>query len=113
MNVLTLTGRLVSEPVRRDTVKGVVCEFRLAADSRPRLWIDVQTWGALAGRAAQHLTSGRQVAVNGTLICEEYHTRAGDKASRWFCRATTITFLDRPTPVTDDVERQPAAAGVS
>ena len=55
MNVLTLTGRLTADPVRRDTPKGVVCEFRLAVDGRPRLWITVQTWGQLAGRCAQHL----------------------------------------------------------
>lgn len=96
MNVLSLTGVLAADPVRRDTNKGVVCEFRLAVDSRPRLWIVVQTWGQLAGRCAQHLTSGRHVAVSGQLLCEEFATRAGDKATRWFTRATTVTFLDHP-----------------
>jgi single-stranded DNA-binding protein len=96
MNVLTLTGRLTADPVRRDTNKGVVCEFRLAVDSRPRLWIVVQTWGALAGRCAQHLHAGRHVAVSGPLVCEQYAARAGDRASRWFTRAVTVTYLDRP-----------------
>ena len=68
MNVLTLTGRLTADPVRRDTPKGVVCEFRLAVDTRPRLWITVQTWGQLAGRCAQHLHAGRHVAVAGPLV---------------------------------------------
>ncbi|MDO8392459.1 MAG: single-stranded DNA-binding protein [Actinomycetota bacterium] len=97
MNVLTVTGQLATDPIRRDTSKGVVCEFRLAVDSRPRLWIVVQTWGQLAGRCAQHLTCGRHVAVSGPLLCEEYVTRAGNKATRWFTRATTVTFLDQPT----------------
>ena len=110
MNVLSLIGVLAADPVRRDTNKGVVCEFRLAVDSRHRLWIVVQTWGQLAGRCAQHLTSGRRVAVSGQLLCEEYVTRAGDKATRWFNRATTVTFLDRPphaTPETDMDEVTP------
>ena len=96
MNVLTLTGRLVADPVRRDTPKGVVCEFRISVDTRPRLWITVQTWGQLAGRCALHLRSGRHVAVAGPLLCEQFATRAGERATRWFTRATTVTFLDRP-----------------
>jgi single-strand DNA-binding protein len=96
MNVLTLTGRLVSDPVRRDTTRGVVCEFRLAVDGRPRLWIGIETWGQAAGRCAQHLQAGRRVAVSGALVCDEYTTRAGEKATRWYARATTITFLDAP-----------------
>ena len=32
MNVLTLTGHLVTDPVRRDTTRGLVCEFRLASN---------------------------------------------------------------------------------
>ena len=99
MNVLTLTGRLSAAPVRRDTPKGVVCEFHLAVDGRPRLWITVQTWGMLAGRCAQHLHAGRHVAVSGPLVCEEYATRAGDRTTRWFTRATTVTYLDRPDSV--------------
>jgi len=50
------------------------------------------------------------VAVSGQLLCEEYVTRAGDKATRWFNRATTVTFLDRPphaTPETDMDEVAP------
>jgi len=36
------------------------------------------------------------VAVSGQLLCEEYVTRAGEKATRWFARATTVTYLDHP-----------------
>ena len=101
MNVLTLTGRLTADPVRRDTAKGVVCEFRLAVDTRPRLWITVQTWGVLAGWCAQHLHAGRHVAVSGPLMCEEYATRAGEPASRWFTPATTVTYLDQRNTAAD------------
>ena len=96
MNVLTITGRVTAAPVRRDTAKGVVCEFRVAVDGRPRLWLGVEAWGHLAGRCAHHLHAGRHVAVTGALLCEQYTTRAGERATRWLCRATAVTFLDRP-----------------
>jgi hypothetical protein len=76
--------------------RGVVCEFRLAVDGRPRLWIVVETWGQLAGRCAQHLHTGRQVAISGRLCHDEYVTRSGEKADRWYAKAHDVTFLDRP-----------------
>ena len=96
MNVLTVTGRLADDPVRRETSKGVVCEFRLAVDGRPRLHLTVQAWGHLAGRCAQHLVAGRRVGITGTLRHEQWVTRAGERADRWYTRATDVTFLDRP-----------------
>ena len=101
MNVLTVAGRVASQPVRRETTRGVVCEFRLAVECRPRLWIVVQTWGQLAGRCAQHLTNGRIISVTGQLISEPYATRAGEKAVRWYLRAGTVTYLDQPATDTE------------
>ena len=101
MNVLTLTGRLGSDPVRRDTSNGVVCEFRLAVDGRPRIWITVETWGQLAGTCARHLRAGRRVAVTGTLAHQQFVTRAGEKAERWYARARDVTFLDHPDDPAD------------
>jgi single-stranded DNA-binding protein len=102
MNVLTVTGRLASPPARRDTNRGVVCEFRLAVDGRPRLWLPVECWGRLAGTASRHLHPGRHVAVRGVLVCDQYLTRAGEHASRWFCRAEHLTFLDQPAAAVED-----------
>ncbi len=99
MNVLTLAGRVSSNPVRRETTRGVICEFRLAVECRARLWIVVQTWGQTAGRVAQHITTGRTIAVSGALISESYATRTGETAVRWYVRATSITYLDRPAEV--------------
>jgi single-stranded DNA-binding protein len=103
MNVLTLAGRVASNPVRRETTRGVVCEFRLAVDCRPRLWIVVQTWGQMAGRAAQHVTTGRTIAVSGALINESYATRSGETAVRWYVRATSLTYLDRPAEAENEL----------
>ena len=99
MKVLTVTGRLATDPARRDTPNRVVCEFRLAVGGRPRLWLAVETWGHFAGRRARHLHSGCHVAVSGPLCCTEYVTSAGQPATRWYLRAVTVSFLDRPTDV--------------
>jgi single-stranded DNA-binding protein len=109
MNVLTLTGRIGDEPVRRDTTKGVVCEFRLAVHGRPRLWITVVTWGHLAGVCAQHLATGRSVAVTGSLQHDQFVTRAGERAERWYCKASQVTFLDKP--IDDDEPADVSQAG--
>jgi single-stranded DNA-binding protein len=101
MNVITVTGRLADDPVRRETAKGVVCEFRLAVDGRPRLYITIQCWGHLAGRCAQLLTTGRHVGASGSLRHDQWITRSGDRADRWYIRADEVAFLDRPNGDTE------------
>ena len=92
MNVLTVTGRLTSDPARRDTTKGVVCEFRLAVDGQRRLWLPVVTcWGNLAGACKRHLHPGRRVAVSGQLRVDEYLARQGETRRRWYLRAEHVT----------------------
>lgn len=101
MNVIMLTGRLHNDPVRRDTPHhGVVAEFRLAVRREPRhrLWIDVESWGQLAGTVAAHLTKGRHVAVTGELRHTSYHGRDGQRHDDWKVHADRITFLDSPPP---------------
>jgi single-strand DNA-binding protein len=110
MNVLTVTGRLVDDPVRRETTKGVVSEFRLAVAGRPRIYLTVQTWGHLAGCCARHLTTGRHVGVAGSLCHDQWITRTGDRADRWFVRANEVAFLDQPGD-TDDDSPEGATAG--
>lgn len=101
MNVVTLTGRLVAEPARTETSRGVKTTFRLAVDGRPRLWIDIDTWGQLAGGCATHLHRSRAIAVSGRLECDEWTDRDGHRRTRWHVNATTVTYLDRPGPVAD------------
>jgi len=96
MNVAAITGRLTADPARRETGKGVVTTFRLASDSSPRLLIDIECWGHLAGTTAAHLTARRHVAVSGALAHPQWTDRQGGRAERWFIRAAQVTFLDGP-----------------
>ena len=99
MNSVNLTGRLTHDPPRRDTHRGVVATFRLAVDGRPRVWIDVETWGHLAGTVATHLTARRHIAVSGRLAYNEYHDRNGNHQTRYQVVADRIGFLDDPQTV--------------
>lgn len=97
MNTIGLTGHLHNDPTRRDTPRGVVASFRLAVDDRPnRVWIDVESWGRLAGVVASHLTRQRHIAVTGRLAHRQYHDRNGNSRNHYYVVADRITFLDRP-----------------
>ena len=63
MNVAAVTGHLSAHPDRRETTKGVAATLRVASDSSPRIWNDVECWGHLAGTVAAH----HHVAVTGSL----------------------------------------------
>ena len=103
MHVLPVTGRLSSDPARRDTAKGVVCEFRLAVDGQRRLWRPGGCWGHLAGVCKKHLHKGRRVAVDGQLQVDEFIGAGGDLRRRWYLRADHVTFEDLPNRPHDDV----------
>jgi single-stranded DNA-binding protein len=112
MNSVNLTGRLTHNPTRRDTHRGVVAGFRLAVDGRPRVWIDIEAWGHLAGTVATYLTARRHVAVTGRLAYNEYHDRNGTKQSRYLIVADRIGFLEPPTSTPDPDQATPDTAAV-
>ena len=65
MNHITIAGRVEADPVRKEVNGSVVCTLRIASGRSGakggRLWIDVDTWGALAGLCYQHLRKGRTI----------------------------------------------------
>lgn len=97
MNSVNLTGRLLNDPVRRDTTHGVVAEFRLTIDGRTTVRIDIETWGHVAGAVAAHLVAGRHIAVTGRWAQREYHDRDHNKRHRDYVIADRLTYLDSPT----------------
>jgi single-strand DNA-binding protein len=111
MNVLTVTGRLTADPARRDSSKGVVCDFVVAVDGQRRLFLPVTVWGRLAGTCAAHLHRGRQVAVSGQLRVDEYLASGGDTKRRWYLRGEHVTFLTPQDAPRNDACSQPGGAG--
>jgi single stranded DNA-binding protein len=103
MNSVTFTGHLTNDPIRRNANGGAVAVFRLTVDDRPeRLWIDVESWGHLAGIVATHLARRRHVAVTGRLRDRQYHDRDGQQRHHVYVVADRISFLDRSADPDDD-----------
>ena len=98
MNHITIAGRLDDDPIRKEVNGSVVCSFRIASgrtgSKNGRLWIDVDTWGPLAGTCYQHLRKGRTVLVAGRLTQKQWADPAtGERRSRYFVTANDIDFL--------------------
>ncbi len=104
MNSITIIGTLTDNPARRDTKRGIVATFRIAAIGTPRIWIDIESWGQLAGRVNQYLVKGRMVAIAGNLAYDSWTDQAGQRRERWYVRAERITFLDAPPTDTDNAD---------
>ena len=98
MNHITIAGRLVENPVRKEANGSVVTSFRIASgrtgSKSGRLWIDVDTWGRLAGTCHQHLAKGRRVLVSGRLTQKEWaDSKTGEKRTRYVVTAGDVDFL--------------------
>jgi single-stranded DNA-binding protein len=113
MNQIQIIGNLGSDPEKRDTDKGVVCNFSVGVsghgDDGP-MWVRVAVWGALAETCFQYLKKGRKVFAQGRL---EYDPQTGGPAifSRskggsgaiFAMTAQVVEFLD--SPKTDEQAR--------
>ncbi len=98
MNHITIAGRLVEDPVRKEANGSVVTSFRIASgrsgSKSGRLWIDVDTWGRLAGTCHQHLAKDRHVLVSGRLVQQEWTgNRAAERRVRYLVSAKDLDFL--------------------
>jgi len=83
MNHITLTGRLVDEPVLRELADGgAVCRLRLAVDGmapgRETGYVNVTEFGKSGEASARVLTKGWLVAVEGRLEHQRWQTDAGE-----------------------------------
>jgi single-strand DNA-binding protein len=93
LNKVFLLGNVAADPETRTTQTGqVVCSFRMATN---RIWFDKQSgqkqqkaefhrivaWGKLANVAAQYLTKGSLVLIEGRLSTRAWEDKAGNKRS--------------------------------
>ena len=59
----------------------------------PRGYFDVKCFDAQASACAQYLKSGREVAIDGRLLFDEFQTQDGGYASRVYIVADRVEFL--------------------
>ena len=138
INRVVLTGNLTRDPELRSTPSGTsICGLRIASNTRRKdgqtgEWVDkpnyfdVTIFGRQGENAAQYLSKGRPVAIDGRLEWREWQDQQGNKRQSVDIIADSVQFLGsreggenggRFTPQSDvpadtgDFEQAPVAAG--
>jgi single-strand DNA-binding protein len=104
LNRVILIGRLTADPELRYTGSGIpVANFRIAVDrsfssssgERQTDFINIVAWRQRAEFAANYLTKGRLVAVDGRLQIREWTTQDGQRRRTAEVVADELHGLDR------------------
>jgi len=110
LNRIVLIGRLTRDPELRYTPQGTaVTSFRLAVDrqfssrdgERQTDFIDIVCWRNSAEFAANYLTKGRLVAVEGRLQIREWVAQDGTNRRSAEVVADNLQALDKPRQAGD------------
>jgi single-strand DNA-binding protein len=107
INRVIVTGNLTREPEMRSTSGGMaVCSLRIAVNGSRKdesgNWIEepnyfnVTIFGRQGETAAQYLSKGRAVAVDGRLRWREYTDKDNNKREAIEIVADTVQFLSSP-----------------
>src|ERR687898_700517 len=113
MNRWTGTGHLTRDPKFLETENGTaICTLRLAVKRAGKQghdgYFDVKCFDAQASACAQYLKAGRDVAVDGRLLFDEFQTQDGSYASRIYIVAERVEFLASRKPSTDQASDEPS-----
>src|SRR5215203_3216279 len=103
MNRWTGTGHLTRDPKFLETENGTaICTLRIAVKRAGKQghdgYFDVKCFDAQASACAQYLKAGRDVAVDGRLLFDEFQTQEGSYASRIYIVAERVEFLASRKP---------------
>ena len=105
INRVIITGNLTRDPELRSLPSGMsVCSLRIASNTRRKdqssgEWIDkpnyfdVTIWGRQGENAAQYLSKGRPVAIDGRLEWREYQDQQGNNRQAVEIVADNVQFL--------------------
>src|SRR4051794_41506243 len=98
MNRWTGTGHLTKDPKFVETENGTaICTLRIAVKRAGKQghdgYFDVKCFDAQASACAQYLKAGREGAVDGRLLFDEFQTQDGSYASRVYIVAQRVEFL--------------------
>jgi len=112
MNSISISGRLVADPVRRGSGEKDVVAIRIANDAGYGKWkkttfINVTVFGKQATWLVDNLTKGAKVGVEGRIEQNDWETKDGQKRSEIRIVANNIESLE---PYGDD-DRGPRASG--
>jgi single-strand DNA-binding protein len=108
INRVILTGNLTRDPELRSLPSGMsVCSLRIASNTRRKDnqsgdWVDkpnyfdVTIWGRQGENAAQYLSKGRPVAIDGRLEWREWQDKEGNNRQSVEIVADNVQFLSSP-----------------
>ena len=108
INRVIITGNLTRDPELRSLPSGMsVCSLRVACNTRRKdgasgEWVDkpnyfdVTIWGRQGENAAQYLSKGRPVAIDGRLEWREWQDKEGNKRQSVDIIADNVQFLSSP-----------------
>ena len=115
MNRWTGTGHLTKDPKLLETDGGTaICTLRIAVKRAGKQgqdgYFDVKCFDGQAHACADYLKAGREVAIDGRLLFDEFKTQDGGYASRVYIVAERVEFLASRTtapPVRPATRRRP------
>jgi len=123
MNRWTGTGHLTKDPKLLETDGGTaICTLRIAVKRAGKQgqdgYFEVKCFDGQAHAGADYLRAGREVAVDGRLLFDEFQTQDGSYASRVYIVAERVEFLASRKPsngqASDDASPdQPATDGAA
>ena len=98
MNRWTGTGHLTKDPKLLETDGGTaICTLRIAVKRAGKQghdgYFDVKCFDGQAHACADYLKAGREVAIDGRLLFDEFQTQDGGYASRVYIVAERVEFL--------------------
>jgi len=121
MNRWTGTGHLTKDPKLLETDGGTaICTLRVAVKRAGKQghdgYFDVKCFDGQAHACADYLKAGREVAIDGRLLFDEFKTQDGAYASRVYIVAERVEFLASRSRSTGQADaetppEQPATAG--
>lgn len=116
-NRVVLVGRIALDPELKYTPSGVaVANLRLAVDrpftssqgQRETDFIDVVAWRQSAEFAANYLSKGRLVLVEGRLQVRNWTTQDGQKRRTYEVVADAVRALDKPRAAEEETPASPS-----
>ena len=98
MNRWTGTGHLTKDPKLLETDNGTaICTLRIAVKRAGKHghdgYFDVKCFDGQANACKQYLKAGREIAVDGRLLFDEFQTQDGAYACRIYIVAERVEFL--------------------
>lgn len=102
INSVVLVGNLTRDPELRQAGATSICSLRVAVNDRRKVdgeWVeapnyfDVDVFGRQAESCAEHLSRGRQVAIDGRLRWREWTDKEGNKRQAVSIAADSVQFL--------------------